>query len=278
MLNDDKKPLTIAYKLTDKSLATKLTPFEHFPELKMIPAESIVNESEDFPLLRITKKGLFLEQNGQRLFFHPNMAILRFVNIMRGDGDRFLKAVELDKGDSFLDATMGLGVDILIASWAVGAEGKVLALESSPLIFSLVTEGLESMKNKVFPESTQSVKKQAWNELSKASSYIKTIHVDHLDYLKSLPDSSIDVIYFDPMFRLTCTKSSAMKPIKTWSNPNPIKQETIEQALRVAKRRIVLKERKNSPEFSKLGFKTILENKYSPIDFGIIKISEQGGV
>jgi len=169
---------------------------------------------------------------------------------------------------------MGLGVDTLIASWTVGAEGKVLALESSPLIFTLVTEGLENMKNRVFPLTTHSLKKQAWNELSQAATYIKTIHTDHLEYLKSLPDSSLDVIYFDPMFRLPRTKSSAMQPIKTWSDPNPIKKETIDQALRVAKRRVVLKERKNSPEFSELGFQTILENKYSPIDFGIITISE----
>ncbi len=274
MLNDEKKPLTIAYKITDKSLASKLKWFEHLPEIKLIPADNLFKGNDNIPLLRITKKGLFLEQNGQRLFFHPNMAILRFVNIVRGDGDRFLRAVQLGKGDSFLDATMGLGVDILIASWAVGAEGKVIALESSPLIYTLVTEGLENMNNKVFPLTTHTIKKQAWRELSEAAAYIKTIHTDHLDYLKTLPDSSIDVIYFDPMFRHTSTKSSAMQPIKTWSDPNPLKNDTIDQALRVAKRRIVLKERKNSPEFSKLGFETILENKYSPIDFGIIQISE----
>lgn len=274
MLYDVKRPLTIAYKLTDKSLETKLKWFEQQSGIKLIPAEPLFSGNDDIPLLRITKRGLFLEQNGQRLFFHPNMAILRFVNIIRGDGDRFLKAVQLCKGDSFLDATMGLGVDILIASWAVGTEGKVIALESSPLIYMLVTEGLENMKNQVFPLTTHSIKKQAWKELSEASSYIKTMHIDHLDYLKSLPDSSIDVIYFDPMFRLTRTKSSAMHPIKTWSDPNPIKKETIDQALRVAKRRIVLKERKNSPEFLKLGFETILENKYSPIDYGIITISD----
>ena len=277
MLYNEGQQLTIAYKLTDQSLKDKLKWFKQFPEIELVSADSIDKADENIPLLRITKKGLFLEHN-QRLFFHPSMSILRLVNIIRGDGDRFMKAADLHKGDSFLDATMGLATDLLIASWAVGEEGKALGIESSPLIYALVTEGLDRMNNQTHPKTAHSLKKQAWAELCTASSYIKTIYANHLEYLKSLPDSSIDVIFFDPMFRVTLDKSSSIKPIKIWSNPGSIALETIDEAIRVAKRRIVLKERKNSCEFARLGFETMLENKYSPTDFGIIDISKLGGV
>ena len=278
MLFNDQRQLTVAYKLTDQSLSDKLNWFAHYLEIDLIAADTENMSNQNIPLLRITKKGLFLEQNGQRFFFHPSLSILRLVNILRGDSDRFLQAVDLRNGDTFLDATMGLGTDLLLASWAVGEEGEVLALESSSVICALVTEGLDRMKNQTIPKTGHPLKKQAWKELNSASSYIKTIHTDHLEYLKILPDSSIDVIYFDPMFRVTLKDSASIQPLKAWCNPEPLKKETIDQALRVAKRRIVLKERKNSNEFQRLGFEMKLSNKYSPTDFGIIQISKPGGV
>lgn len=277
MLFNESSRLTVAYKLTDKSLTDKLEWFRQFPEVVLIPSDSLSAGDKDIPLLRITRKGLFLEHQDQRLFFHPNMSILRMVNITRGQGDRFLEATGLQKGDTFLDATMGLGSDLLIASWAVRAEGKAIGLESSPIVFALVSEGLDSFRNQPYPKASPSLKRQAWNELSTSSRQIKTIYADHLNYLEGLPDSSVDVIYFDPMFRITFDKSSGIQPVKTWSNPEPIKEEAIAQALRAARRRVVLKERKNSPEFERLGFQTILPNKYNPTDFGIIEVSLTGG-
>jgi 16S rRNA (guanine1516-N2)-methyltransferase len=69
------------------------------------------------------------------------MALLRMINLNRGIQDRFLEATNLRPGDIFLDGTLGLASDSLIAAWAVGKTGQVIALEGSKLIHFLVSEG-----------------------------------------------------------------------------------------------------------------------------------------
>ena len=198
------------------------------------------------------------------------MALLRMVNIRRGMGDRFLEAAGLAEGDVFVDATMGMASDALIASWAVGEKGRVLALEASPLVFMLVREGLEQLGNLKEPPGKSRDKREAWLALAKASSRIEAVCAHHQTVLEKLPDSSVDVVYFDPMFRHTVTASSSMRPLKDWSCSESLGPETIDQACRAARKRVVLKERKNSGEFQRLGFTLLSGGRYSSVDFGII--------
>lgn len=275
MLTSDHKQVTIAYNPGEKNQDAIRDIFAGLPGINLVPAHSL-SEKDKIPLLRLSPKGLTLKDGDQTLFFHPSMSLLRLLNIIRGKEDRFLQAAGLTQGDSFLDGTMGLASDTLIAAWAVGEKGRIIALESSPLIYALVSDGLKRLKMLAPPEISNRQKRLAWQELSKASGRIEVYLANHLEFLKQMPDSSVDVIYFDPMFRITRSKSSSIKPVKTWSNPDPIQLNTIAEAKRVARRRIVLKERKNSPEFLKLGFKITGENKYSPVDFGVIDLPEQG--
>lgn len=276
MLFDPNHKITVAYKLSSNTPKERIEQLVKKYGLNLVPAETLTGE-EDIPLLRITKNQLYLEQNNHTLFFHPNMSLLRMVNIKRGMGDRFLTALGITEGESFLDATMGLASDALIASWAVGEKGKVLASENSPLIFVLVKEGLENFARLKPPKVVHREKEEAWQELTKVSSRIDTVCADHNNILESLPDSSVDVIYFDPMFRNTIARSSSIQPLKEWSNSDPLRIDTIQQACRVARKRIVLKERKNSGEFSRLGFKLLDENRYSLINFGTIELTEKRG-
>ena len=73
-------------------------------------------------------------------------------------------------------------------------------------------------------------------------------------YLKQLEDQSFDVVMFDPMFRKTVKQSSAMQMLKPLANPAPLDQESVEEAVRVARRAVLLKERPKSGEFERLGF------------------------
>jgi 16S rRNA (guanine1516-N2)-methyltransferase len=266
-------PLTVAYKFSGQKQLHLLKRLSNTYGIKFIPLESCQDSPEVYPLLRITKNYFYLEHNGQTLFFHPSMALLRMINIKRGLGDRFLEAAGLAKDDTLLDATLGLGSDALIASWAVREKGKIIALEYSPLIFLLVKEGLERLAAQPLPRVKNTEKKEAWLELAKASSRIKVLCADHKSYLQTFPDSSVDVIYFDPMFRVTVKSSSAIKPLKAWSCPDPLTPETIKEACRVARKRIVLKERRHGSEFRRLGFKLLEGSPYSSIGFGIINLT-----
>lgn len=276
MLYDGNRNVIISYKISqsNKLLNDKLLWFMKQPGIRLIAADS-ESYKENVPILSITKKRTVIVCGQEKLFFHPSMALLRLMNILKGNKDRFLQAVNLKSGDTFLDATMGLASDTLIGAWAVGNKGKVLAVEHSPLITALVKDGLYSIASIKPSKIKNPLKEEAWTQLIKVSQRIKVYCSDHYEYISKLPDSSVDVIYFDPMFRKTLEKSASIKPVKTWSNPQPLKKETILEACRVAKRRVVLKERKNSSEFHRLGFKKILNNgKYSPIDFGIIELSK----
>ena len=264
------KQLTLRYKLSTDKLKGKVDFFRQKYGLNLIPAD-FLPEKENWPLLRVTKHNLIIEHQSGNLFFHPSMALLRMINLKRGIEDRFLQAVDLKAGDIFLDATMGLASDALIAAWAVGQGGKVIAVEGSKLLYFLVSEGLTSLKGLKQIRNAKSEKLRAWKELAEAASRIETVCMDHYTFLQGLPDRSVDVVYFDPMFRDTLADSSpSIKPLKDLSIPEPLRAEAVTEALRVARRRVVMKERKGSGEFDRLGFKLISGGKYSNISFGIM--------
>jgi SAM-dependent methyltransferase len=227
-------------------------------------------EPHSLPILNLTRKGTFLDDGQSRLAFHPNLAIIRILQGLRGEQDRFLAATNLKSGQTFLDATLGLGTDALVAAWQVGRSGKVMAFENSPLLAALMKEGLHSLKAKQLPTITNPNKQKAWQELILASQRIEVIWGDHQSLLAELPDSSFDVIYFDPMFRHTREKSSSIQPLHRYSDHRPLQAETIKEACRVACSRVVLKERKGSSEFARLGFEVINSGRYSQVDYGII--------
>jgi hypothetical protein len=224
------------------------------------------------PTLHITRREPFLSWNEERLHFHPSMALLRLINIFRGEDDRFLHAVGLKRGDRFLDLTLGLGTDALIAAWAVGEEGSVLGVERSAVLGALVRDGLLRLNAAALPPLKNELKFQAWAALKDVSSRIQVVWAEHLSYLSALPSASADVVYFDPMFRHTRRESSSLRPLRDWADPRELLPEAVRQACRVARRRVVLKERKDSAQFSRLGFVVCPGGKYSPVDFGVIEV------
>jgi hypothetical protein len=270
---EQNNPIRLAYSLSHQDLRERAEYITAQYGITLVPLES--KEAEGIlPILKITKNQLALEHQGDTLFFHPSMSLLRMVNIMRGNGDRFLQACDITEGDTFLDATMGLASDTLIAAWAVGEKGKVMALEVSSLIHMLVDDGLHRLE-KLRPPGTSKEKEEAWDILSRTSSRIETRCCHHRRFLEELPDAAVDIIYFDPMFRQTVEQSAAIKPLKNWSNSEPLSPDTIQQACRVARKRVVMKERKTSGEFERLGFEISAGSRYNPIAFGTINLTER---
>lgn len=266
------KKSSVALKLThpsDRNLMEKAEWFNRQPGIEVISDPSNLS---DLPILHITRKGIYLESGDIRLCFHPSMALIRLIQLQRGETDRFLKATGLQPGDIFLDATLGLGTDSLVAAHQVGERGRVIAVEHSPLLAALIQDGLSALNEGPVPNVQNPDKSKAWRNLSLAAQRIEVQWGDHLKRLTQSLDSSMDVIYFDPMFRHTREQSASIRPLHQFSNAHPLQKEAVIEACRVARKRVVLKERKGSPEFSRLGFRICESGKYSNVDYGIIEI------
>lgn len=223
------------------------------------------------PELAITRRGVFLTIGTERLSFHPSMALIRLINLLRGETDRFLEATQIIAGDFLVDATLGLGTDALIGAWAVGETGKVLALEQSPVLSAMVQDGINHF-SELISHSKNEDKQAAWAILEQASQRIKICCGDHIESLRGIPARSVDIVYFDPMFRQTVKQSNSIQPLHQWSDHSPLDHKAIYEACRIARKRVVLKERKNSSEFQRLGFKILLGGRYSPVDYGVILV------
>lgn len=165
----------------------------------------------------------------------------------------------MELGDLVLDCTMGMGADAIVASFAVGEQGKVIALESQPVIATLVEQGLTSYQTKL----------QACNQ---AMRRIQVIQTDYQSFLKAQPDQSFDIVIFDPMFRETVHSSAAMQVLKPLANPYPVDTASVVEAVRVARKAVLLKERVCSKEFARLGFEVVKKSSHHA--WGIIR---QGG-
>ncbi len=213
-------------------------------------------------VLVVTRQKLILKTPSGDFFFHPNMAQLRIKNLREGKKDFMVEAAALKKGDSFIDCTLGLGSDALVASYVTGREGEVVGIESIPVIALLTEMGFLQ-----YPWPNERMRITA--------KHIKVMRMNHLEFLRTLPDRSFDVVYFDPMFRIPISTSKGISPLREICDANPMNFEAIIEAKRIARKRVVLKETRYSPEFERLGFDHFIGGTYSDFGYGYISIKEE---
>ncbi|MCE5284565.1 MAG: class I SAM-dependent methyltransferase [Pelosinus sp.] len=216
-------------------------------------------------VLIATKNGPVVHTPGGDFFFHLSMAELRIKNIINGKHDHMVAAMGLKPGMSVLDCTIGLGTDAIVASLAVGSGGRVVGLEASSLIAFITKEGLKNF-----------APKEAY--ISEALTRIQVQNIDYHGFLKALPVSSFDVVYFDPMFRQPIERSSNLKPMRYLADNRPLTVETLRCACLVAREKVIIKETHGSGEFERLGIDTIVGGKYSRISYGVIAIKDKAGI
>jgi len=99
------------------------------------------------------------------------------------------------------------------------------------------------------------------------------INADHNQFLAQQASNSFDVVYFDPMFRQPLMSSQPLSPLRNLADPRPLSLDTIEEACRVARTRVVVKERSDGEEFRRLGIETILSTAGHKLAYGVINIS-----
>ena len=205
---------------------------------------------------------LHLKDADQPFFYHPSMAKNRLTAWRKKQQpDALARAAELRPGDAFLDCTLGMGADALTAAYFTEEAGRVVGVESSPLIALIIRWGM-----RIYAETTEHL----W--MRPALSRIEVVNADYLDYLRALPDDSFDVVYFDPMFRQPVYESQAISVIRSLANPAPLSPEAVQEACRVARRCVLLKEKQISGEFERLGFTPVHESQTSKLAYGRIEV------
>ncbi len=212
--------------------------------------------------LVVTRERLVVQTGAGEIFFHPSMARPRIRSLERGQPDVMVEAMGLRPGDWVLDCTLGLGSDAMVAAYVVGDAGRVVGLEAVPVLAAIVRWGLVHYD-------------PGHEGLGAAMRRIEVVQTDHDAYLAGLPAGSFDVVYFDPMFRDPVTESAHMRPWRAMACHRPLTRETIAAARRVARRRVVVKERSGSPVFAELGFATVVGGRKSRVAYGVLETGEE---
>lgn len=178
-------------------------------------------------------------------FFHPNSAAYRMKRLLKGDMDPLIGVSELKEGDSFLDCTLGLASDSIIASFTVGEKGRILGLEGDKDVAFIVEKGL-----KAFPTSLE--------EMQHAMQRIEVKQIDAISFLEYEQDCSWDIVYIDPMFSAPIDESSNFTPLRQVGLLGQLSEKWIEEAYRVCKRRVIIKDHFNSLVFEQFKFRQIV--------------------
>lgn len=194
----------------------------------------------------------------QPFFFHPGLSVVRIKRMMDGQKDAMLTACGFQPGDEVLDCTAGLASDCIVFSYAGEGLSTVTAIESQFPVYYVVSEGLQTYTADI-------------EAVTAAMRRIRILHKDHISYLTELPDRSVDIVYFDPMFREPVRTSSGISPLRALADERILTEATVQEAKRVARKCVVLKELRDSGEFERLGFAADPRSQ-SKIAYGVMTI------
>ncbi len=178
--------------------------------------------------------GLVMADGSDEYFFHPNMARMRLHNMDSGKGEPMITAMGLGPGDSVLDCTLGRAADAMVAARAVGPDGLVVGYEADPLVAALTIHGL----------ATYQIDGRG---LQDAMRRVQARHGDCEEILPTLATDSFDVVYFDPFFEHTIEQSQAMASLRRLGQHRELSPDVFVEAARVARRCVVIKQRKAGP-------------------------------
>lgn len=193
--------------------------------------------------------------------FNPGMAHLRRLRILSGQvggDDALVRVAGLRAGDHFLDCTLGLGQDALVAALVVGPSGRVVGLEKSLALHAVISEGLEAY------------------DYGPDSARVEPVLADSHAYLRSLPSGSFDVVFFDPMFEKPKKSQPSFEMLRRFAEHAPLTPETLEEARRVARRWVVVKGSKYSDDLKKLGLEAEPGSRYTSMIWGRVPAASSG--
>lgn len=191
-------------------------------------------------------------------FFHPNSAAFRTKRPI--EQDPLIAVSRLEPGDIFLDCTLGLASDSLVASQCVGESGRVIGCESHPILAYVVQQGLNHYHG--MPHLLAAMKR------------IEVVSTDAISYLKKRESKSIDVIYMDPMFTEEIIESSNFSALRGPADRSQLTEQWVREAKRVARKTVVLKAHFRSQDFEQFCFvRRVRPN--TKFHYGVISMTQE---
>ncbi|ODV56112.1 class I SAM-dependent methyltransferase [Lysinibacillus fusiformis] len=191
-------------------------------------------------------------------FFHPNSAAFRLKRIARGEAEPFLEAAQLQLGDTVLDCTLGLAADAMLAAYTVGEKGRIVGLEANPNVAFIVGQGMQTYDTTELP-------------LTACMRQIEVVQSEAGRYLKTLPANAFDVVYMDPMFEEAIEESNNFEALRLAGEHVTLTDEWVQEAKRVARKRVVLKAHFRSEWFMKYDFQQY-ERVTAKFHYGVLEV------
>lgn len=213
----------------------------------------------DFDYLVVVEKDkIVIKGEDSTVFWHPNLSELKIKSMRQGNKESIIEATNLEKGNSILDCTLGLAGDSLVFSSVVGETGSVVGTEINKYIAYLSKNGLQDYNDN--------------SETLNCANNIEVVNESYEDYLLKQGDNSFDVVYFDPMFKEANKKSTTINSFRIFADHKGLTKEILNEALRVCKKRVVIKERQGFNDFERLGIEKYYGSKKSgSVIYGIIE-------
>lgn len=207
----------------------------------------------------VQKDKVSLKSEDNEIFWHPGTSVIKLWDAGHGKSNQLLKAVDLKEGDRVLDCTLGYGSDAITMASAVGDTGRVTGLEASRIMAYLTADGLKNYE-------------QVSDDIRHFMQRIDVVNANYKDYLRLQPDDAFDVVYFDPMFQNPNFESKSMNALRDFAEMESLSRESIDEALRVCRKKVIVKERIGSGVFKALGItERIGEMRYGAVVYGIIR-------
>ncbi len=201
---------------------------------------------------------VFWTQTGEYRF-HLGTAALRIHQLEQGHGDRLCDLIPCGCR-SVLDCTFGHGGDSFVLSWHLGEDAQVTALEKSPILYEIGKWGL-SFYPDLNPEVVRSLQR------------IRILHEDFKNYLDRAASKSFDIVYFDTMFKAPVKREeNRVEGFRTAACYDSLDKEIIRSAMRVAKKRVIVKERPFSILFRENEFTRIYGKHGQTTAYGVIDV------
>ncbi|WP_025782908.1 class I SAM-dependent methyltransferase [Sporosarcina sp. D27] len=231
--------------------------YARIPRNKRSVKNLMATNSSDLLVVGKERYELYRQTMSEPFFFHPDTAAFRLKRLLKGETDPLVEMCQLEPGNSFLDCTLGLATDCIVASFAVGATGIVKGIEVDPDVAFITATGLTQFQPK-------------FQELKEAMRRISVVQDSASVFLKGQPDHSWDVVYLDPMFSQTISESISFAPLRHVGVHGSLTEEWVSEARRVARKRVVVKAHFNDPVFEQFGFTQIIRHN-TKFHFGFIE-------
>jgi 16S rRNA (guanine1516-N2)-methyltransferase len=205
---------------------------------------------EKYPgILVLGSRRADLYESGRTYRASVGMAFLRVLRARQGEIDPLVKHAGLERGDTVLDATLGLGGDALVAAQATGT--KVLGIESNPVIAAFTYAALRRL-----PKHGR-----------EPGGRVDVVRADHRTFLEQQADASFDVVLLDPMFRRAGDAGPLFELLRTHADHAALEPATLREAQRVARRGVLVKDSVRGEDLQRLGLSPRISRRSAAIAF-----------